>query len=68
MEVDFVVTLVRRGKEYNVPIIEFYGLSTDEKPKYDDSGAEIPNGSIFLEMDTLNVFFYDTVQNTWISG
>ena len=37
----------------------FYGLSTDAKP------SEAPNGSIFLEMDTSTVSFFDAENGTW---
>lgn len=62
-----MVTLAKRGDKYNVPILEFYGLSTDEKPMHDDNGASIPNGSVFLEIDTLKVFFYETEKDEWIT-
>lgn len=67
MVVIFLVTLAKRGDKYNVPILEFYGLSTDEKPLYDDAGASIPNGSVFVEMDSLKVFFYETEKDEWIT-
>ena len=37
------------------------GLSTDEKP----TGAEVPNGSTFLEMDTGDVYAFDKTGTTW---
>ena len=39
---------------------EYYGLSTDTKP------TEVPNGSVFLEMNTGKVFVYDAQNATWI--
>lgn len=62
-----MISFVKRGNNYNIPIMEIYGLSTDEKPMHDDAGASIPNGSIFLEMDTLKVFFYETEMDEWIT-
>lgn len=40
---------------------EYYGLSTDTKP------TEVPNGSVFLEMDTTNVFMYDAANGEWLN-
>lgn len=37
------------------------GLSSDSKP----SGAEIPNGSSFLEMDTGDVYLFDKQNSQW---
>lgn len=34
---------------------EYRGLSTDVKP----INSKIGNGSVFIEMDTLTVYFYD---------
>jgi hypothetical protein len=44
----------------------FSGLSTDTKPTGAYDGAKIANGSTFLEMDTLNLKFYDATTGTWI--
>lgn len=44
---------------------EFYGLSTDTKPK-EDISVNIPNGSIFYEMDTKKLFMYDKENMRWI--
>lgn len=40
---------------------EFSGLSTDEKPT-----ENVPNGSIFLEMDTSKVFIFDYENTRWL--
>ena len=40
-------------------VIEYYGLSTDEKP------TDAENGSAFLEMDTGTVYLYDKDGETW---
>jgi hypothetical protein len=39
----------------------YYGLSTDTKPTDDN----VPNASLFYEMDTVKVFFYDKKNKTW---
>ena len=39
---------------------ELYGLSTDTKPT-----AEVPNGSVCIEIDTGAFFFFDEISKTW---
>ena len=41
-------------------INEYFGLSSDEKPK------DPPNASTFYEMDTQSVYMYDKENQTWI--
>lgn len=49
-------------KEYI--ITELRGLSTDTKPiKYGE--RYIDNGSVFVEIDTGKIFFYDLDSETW---
>ncbi len=43
---------------------ELRGLSTDTKPT-EISGKKIDNGSIFIEIDTGNIFFYDLENQEW---
>lgn len=38
----------------------YYGLSTDQKPT-----EGIANGSVFIEMDTGKIYFYDLENTTW---
>lgn len=40
--------------------IEARGLSTDQKPYTD-----IANGSMYIEMDTGKVYFYDAANTQW---
>lgn len=47
---------------------EFRGLSTDEKPTSTYGGANIANGSIFIEIDTEDILFYDEANSTWVGG
>lgn len=47
---------------------EFRGLSTDEKPIATYGGANIANGSIFIEIDTEDILFYDEANSTWVGG
>lgn len=44
-------------------LIEAYGLSTDTKPT-----TGVITGSVFIEVDTSNAFFFDEVSNTWIKA
>lgn len=37
----------------------YYGLSTDTKP------TNVANGSVFVEMDTSTIYFYDLENVTW---
>jgi hypothetical protein len=47
---------------------ELRGLSTDEKPTETYGGANIANGSIFLEMDTQKIWFYDEATSAWVGN
>lgn len=47
---------------------ELRGLSGDEKPTTTFGGAKIANGSIFLEMDTQQLYFYDEASHEWLGG
>ena len=40
---------------------EWVGLSTDTKP------TNVPNGAMFLEMDTATVYVYNGASSTWVS-
>lgn len=52
----------KNNKEYI--IAELRGLSTDTKPtKYGE--RYIDNGSVFIEIDTGKIFFYDLASETW---
>ena len=43
---------------------ELRGLSTDTKPT-SLNGKEIGNGSVYVEIDTGKIFFYDGASKTW---
>ena len=45
--------------------MELFGLSTDEKPTEKFKNTKIPNGSVFIEMDTKKAYFYDTDTDEW---
>jgi len=52
-----ITTIETNGRKYN----EFAGTSLDTKPT-DGVGT----GSIFVEVDTGKVFFYNEAGNTWV--
>lgn len=54
-------TLVRFGGKSTQSNSEFYGLSTDEKPT-----ANVPNASIFYEMDSKSLFLFDEENQVWL--
>lgn len=43
---------------------ELRGLSTDTKPT-EIGGKKIDNGSVFIEIDTGTVYFFDLDSKTW---
>lgn len=47
---------------------EFRGLSTDEKPTDVYGGVKIGNGSVFIELDTEAILFYDEENGDWVGG
>lgn len=47
---------------------EFRGLSTDTKPTTTYGGANIANGSVFIEIDTEDILFYDEASSDWVGG
>jgi hypothetical protein len=57
-----MVTVNRVGGQNTEKGSEIYGMSTDTKP----IDNEIPNGSIFMEMDTGIIYFYDAETQQWV--
>lgn len=47
-------------------LLELRGLSTDAKPKTIKNGT-IENGSVFIEIDTGDVYMYDGNGKDWIN-
>ena len=47
------------GGFYAAPVI-YYGLSTDAKPT-----TGVANGSVFIEMDTSKLYFFDAANAAW---
>lgn len=44
--------------------VELRGLSTDTKPT-EIGGKSVDNGSVFIEIDTGKLFFYDLENEEW---
>ena len=61
-----MISLQKIGNEHNSELLEFDGLSTDDKPWKNYNNKEIINGSIFNEIDTGKVYKYDKTASTWI--
>lgn len=40
---------------------EYYGLSADDKPV-----TYVPNGSVYYEMDTFDMYMFDAKNKKWI--
>lgn len=59
--------LIKYGDKDNRLPAEIRGLSTDEKPIDEIEGIGIDNGSVFLEIDTGDVYFFDADSKTWLS-
>lgn len=56
-------TLQSKGDEKSITV-ELRGLSTDTKPeKIGDNN--IGNGSLYIEMDTGKIYFYDAENKQW---
>ena len=51
--------------EGNYILCELRGLSTDTKPTQIEENI-IENGSVFIEIDTQDVFIYDGENETWL--
>lgn len=58
-----MITITKTGTNINggnTPVLEIRGLSTDEKPT-----ENIGNGSVFIEIDSGKIFFYDLENEQW---
>lgn len=64
-----MISIFKIGKENvtesNTTIsVELRGLSTDTKPT-EINDRKVANGSVFIEIDTGKIFFYDLDNQTW---
>lgn len=55
-----MVTLNKVGYHNNLRNAEFYGNSSDIKPI-----EEVPNGSVYFEMDTSLTYLFDEENKVW---
>ena len=51
-------------QDETINILELRGLSKDTKPTA-INGEEVGNGSVYIEIDTQKVYFYDADSQTW---
>lgn len=57
--------VINSSSDKNTITAEFRGLSTENKPQ--KVGAnDVGNGSIFIEMDTSKIYFYDEENTRWL--
>ena len=56
--------IIKSEKEKTIITAEIRGLSTDAKPTKIDNG-DVGNGTMFIEMDTGKVYFYDEENKQW---
>lgn len=59
-------SLIKYGDKDNRLPVEIRGLSTDEKPIDTIEDIAIDNGSVFLEIDTGDVYFFDIDTKQWL--
>jgi hypothetical protein len=52
--------IIKNKEEGKLVVGQYVGLSTDDKPT-----ENIGNGSIFIEIDTKKIYFYDEENSTW---
>lgn len=57
-----MVTINKTDGSIDTHNMEYYGLTTDEKPVFD----YLPNGSMFYEMDTQDIYMFDKENKVWI--
>lgn len=61
---------IKKSEMFNRPngevfyLCELRGLSTDDKPTTIENGT-IENGSVFIEIDTSNVYIFDGENKKW---
>ena len=63
-----MVTVYSQEGRAGATTFEFRGLSGDNKPEETYNGETIGNGSVFIEIDTAKIYFYDGDSNTWVGG
>lgn len=61
----YSIQSTKSGSEEDYVLVELRGLSTDTKPTELSDGKLIDNGSVYVEMDTQKIFFYDLENEEW---
>lgn len=56
---------IKLTEEGEVISAELRGLSTDEKPTTLGEDKSLANGSVFIEIDTQKIFFFDAENEEW---
>ena len=56
---------IKLTEEGEVISAELRGLSTDEKPTTLGEDKSIANGSVFIEIDTQKLYFFDETSKEW---
>ena len=64
-----MITIYKIDNVYKKPsgdvmAVELRGLSTDEKPTK-VANKDIDNGSVFIEIDTQDIYFFDGETKEW---
>lgn len=64
-----MITIYKIDNVYKKPkgdvmAVELRGLSTDEKPTQ-IANKDIDNGSVFIEIDTQDIYFFDGETKEW---
>jgi len=59
------ITMAKIGEHTNAPVLELRGLSSDIKPTDFVDGAQVINGSVFIEIDTGKGFLFDEQNKKW---
>lgn len=58
---------VKKTTEGQTTYCELRGLSTDTKPT-EINGYTIGNGSVFIEIDTQNVYIFNETTQEWVGA
>lgn len=61
-----MATVLNRGKNTKyVSTNEYLGVSTDTKPTIAGGAESIPDRSLYAELDTGDIYYYDVSTDTW---
>jgi len=63
-----MITLNKYGNSWNRLVSSIAGLSTDVKPIDTIEGMSITNGSIFTEIDTNDIYCFDSENGLWYNS